>query len=69
MHDEHDHEHDHDHDHDHEHEHETTSRSSSSRRGGCYALGRIRQYGDSALRMRAREVETVDDDVRASRSG
>jgi peptide deformylase len=28
------------------------------------ALGRIRQYGDSALRMRAREVETVDDDVR-----
>jgi peptide deformylase len=28
------------------------------------ALARIRQYGDPVLRMKAREVETVDDDVR-----
>ena len=28
------------------------------------ALARIRQYGDAVLRMKAREVETVDDDVR-----
>ena len=28
------------------------------------ALARIRQYGDPALRMKAREIETVDDDVR-----
>ena len=27
------------------------------------ALSRIRQYGDSVLRMRAREVETFDDDL------
>ena len=28
------------------------------------ALSRIRQYGDAALRMKAREVEEVDDDLR-----
>ena len=28
------------------------------------ALTRIRQYGDSALRMKAREVESFDDDLR-----
>ena len=28
------------------------------------ALARIRQYGDAVLRMKAREVEEVDDDVR-----
>ena len=28
------------------------------------ALARIRQYGDPVLRMKAREIETVDDDVR-----
>ena len=29
-----------------------------------FALAQIRQYPDSVLRMKAREVETVDDDVR-----
>ena len=28
------------------------------------ALARIRQYGDPVLRMKAREVAEVDDDVR-----
>ena len=28
------------------------------------ALARIRQYGDPVLRMKAREIEAVDDDVR-----
>ena len=27
------------------------------------ALARIRQYGDPVLRMKAREIEAVDDDV------
>jgi peptide deformylase len=62
-----DHEHDHDHDHgehehaeqDHEHEQELQL---EARR--MLALARIRQYGDPALRMKARVVETVDDDVR-----
>jgi peptide deformylase len=62
-----DHEHEHDHDHgehehaeqDHEHEQELQL---EARR--MLALARIRQYGDPALRMKAREIETVDDDVR-----
>jgi len=59
-----DHEHDHDHDHaghDHEHEHERELELEARR---MLALARIRQYGDPALRMKAREIETVDDDVR-----
>jgi peptide deformylase len=60
---EHDHEHDHDHDHDaeHEQEHERALELEARR---MLALARIRQYGDPALRMEAREVETVDGDVR-----
>jgi peptide deformylase len=58
-----DHEHDHgEHEHaeqDHEHEQELQL---EARR--MLALARIRQYGDPALRMKAREIETVDDDVR-----
>jgi peptide deformylase len=60
--DEHDHEHD-----DHEHddaeaaEHERELEAEARR---LLALARIRQYGDPALRMKAREVDVVDDDVR-----
>jgi peptide deformylase len=60
------HEHDHDHDHEHgdnadEHEHDPELEREARR---LLALARIRQYGDPALRMKARAVETVDDDVR-----
>jgi peptide deformylase len=63
----HEHEHDHDHaehdhaEHEHEHEHERELELEARR---MLALARIRQYGDPALRMKAREIETVDDDVR-----
>jgi peptide deformylase len=64
----HDHDHNHDHDHDHEElseehaaEHERELKLEARR---MLALARIRQYGDAVLRMKAREVETVDDDVR-----
>jgi peptide deformylase len=57
----HDHEHDHDHDEEHEHSHDEELELEARRR---IALARIRQYPDSALRMKAREVEEVDDDVR-----
>src|SRR5262245_27488392 len=58
---EHDHEHDHDDDHDHVHEHDEELERAARR---LVALSRIRQYGDPALRMKAREVEEVDDDLR-----
>ncbi|MGH3001244.1 MAG: peptide deformylase [Gaiellaceae bacterium] len=64
----------HDHQHDHDHEHE------DDREGGAteeelraeveaeavrrYALAQIRQYGDPALRLTAREVIDFDDDLR-----
>jgi peptide deformylase len=56
----------HDHDHEHgdnadEHEHDPELEREARR---LLALARIRQYGDPALRMKARAVETVDDDVR-----
>jgi peptide deformylase len=65
----HDHQHDHDHDHDHEHEHEHGADSATddaelereARR--LIALSRVRQYGDPALRMKAREVEHFDADL------
>lgn len=52
--------HDHDHDHEHEHEHDEEVERQARR---LLALSRIRQYGDPALRMKAREVETFDDDL------
>ena len=57
---------DHDHDHEHEgvHEHEDDERDPELEARRMLALARIRQYGDPALRMRAREIEEVDDDVR-----
>ena len=57
--------HDHDH-HDHAHDEDGAADGQEleleARR--MLALARIRQYGDPALRMKAREIEEVDDDVR-----
>ncbi|CAN5808876.1 hypothetical protein BH20ACT14_BH20ACT14_19420 [soil metagenome] len=55
--------------HDHEHEEDAHDREEEEREleleaRRMLALARIRQYGDPALRMKAREIETVDDDVR-----
>jgi peptide deformylase len=61
-HEHHDHEHDDDHEHDGDREQDEQELELQARR--LLALARIRQYGDPALRMKAREIETVDDDVR-----
>ena len=58
-------------DHDHDHEHEHTHSLDNDDEGQEFerearrqlALARIRQYGDSVLRMKARDVETFDDDL------
>jgi peptide deformylase len=63
---EHDHDHDHTHDHgDHEHEHDHTEDDQELEREArrLVALARIRQYGDTVLRMQAREVESFDEDL------
>lgn len=65
------HEHEHDehdeHDHD-EHDHELTDAEAREEAERLVrrdvALAQIRQYGDPALRMRAAEVETFDDELR-----
>jgi peptide deformylase len=56
----------HEHDHDHEGEHDEQANEAALEREArrMLALARIRQYGDPALRMQAREIESVDDDVR-----
>jgi peptide deformylase len=60
-----DHEHDHDHEHDdHGEDHERDERELELQARRMVALARIRQYGDAVLRMKAREIEAVDDDVR-----
>lgn len=59
----HEHEHDHEHEHEHEHDHEHDEELEREARR-LVALSRIRQYGDGVLRMRAREVESFDDDLR-----
>jgi len=60
----HDHSHDHaDHDHDLEHDHEEDEQELEREARRLLALSRIRQYGDTALRMTAREVETFDGDL------
>ena len=62
-HEHHDHDgHDHD-DHDHEHDHADADQELEREARRLYALSRIRQYGDSVLRMRAREVESFDADL------
>jgi len=59
-HDHHDHD-DHEHDHDHDHDEDEQELEQEARR--LLALSRIRQYGDTALRMKAREVDAFDDDL------
>jgi len=60
-------EHDHDHDHDHAHDHEGHDQTDDEARERAarrqFALAQVRQYGDPALRMRANEVETFDDEL------
>jgi peptide deformylase len=63
MHDEHDHD-EHDHHHEGEHEHEADEQELELEARRMLALARTRQYGDPVLRMMAREIEDVDDDVR-----
>jgi peptide deformylase len=69
MHDpshEHGHSHDHGHDHDdgpeHDHDHADEAELELEARR-LLALSRIRQYGDPALRMKTREVESFDADL------
>ena len=60
-----DHEHgDDEHVHDHEEDRERDARELELQARRMVALARIRQYGDAVLRMKAREIEEVDDDVR-----
>ena len=59
-----DHEHDHSDDHDeHDHDHAADEQELEREARRLLALSRIRQYGDTVLRMKAREVETFDDDL------
>jgi peptide deformylase len=62
-----DHEHDHSHDvgdHDHADDHDENDGQEVEREARrLLALSRIRQYGDTALRMKAREVDSFDDDL------
>jgi peptide deformylase len=65
AHDEHHHEHDHDeHDHDHEHDEEQQRLDAEADARRRLALAQIRQYGDPALRLTAKEVTEFDDDLR-----
>ena len=64
----HDHSHDHgdhthDHDHDHEHDHAEDQQALEREARRMLALARIRQYGDTVLRMKARDVEAFDEDL------
>jgi peptide deformylase len=52
------------HDHEHEVDPERDEQELEREARRLVALSRIRQYGDSILRMRAREVESFDDDLR-----
>jgi len=55
---------DHDHDHgEHEHDHVDEDLEIEREARRLFALSRIRQYGDTVLRMKAREVETFDNDL------
>ena len=54
---------DHDHDHDHDHDLAEDEQQLEREARRLLALSRIRQYGDTALRMKAREVETFDEDL------
>ena len=54
---------DHDHEHDHSHDNGDERQELEREARRQLALARIRQYGDSVLRMKARDVETFDDDL------
>jgi len=56
-------EHEHEHEHDHEQEHEDDDQQLEREARRLVALSRIRHYGDGVLRMKAREVESFDDDL------
>jgi peptide deformylase len=56
--------HEHDHEHGEEHDHELDEAAIEREARRLIALSRIRQYGDPVLRMKAREVEDFDDDLR-----
>jgi peptide deformylase len=58
-----DHDHDQEHDHDHDQEHDSDDRELEREARRLVALSRVRQYGDGALRMKAREVEIFDGDL------
>jgi peptide deformylase len=55
--------HDHDHEHDHSRDNGDDGQEFEREARRQLALARIRQYGDSVLRMKAREVEAFDDDL------
>jgi peptide deformylase len=56
--------HDHADDHDDDHEAHEDEQELEREARRLIALSRIRQYGDPALRMKARDVEAFDDDLR-----
>jgi peptide deformylase len=60
------HEHDNEHDHEHDDEEARAAEEEELERAArrIVALSRIRQYGDPVLRMKGREVESFDEDLR-----
>ena len=56
--------HDHDHEHEHEHDDDEHRLDAEAEARKQLALAQIRQYGDPALRLTAREVTDFDDDLR-----
>jgi peptide deformylase len=54
---------DHEHSHDDVHDDDEDARELERQARRLVALSRIRQYGDSVLRMKARQVEAFDDDL------
>jgi peptide deformylase len=63
MADQHDHDHAHDDGDDHDHSHAEDEQEFEREARRLLALSRIRQYGDAVLRMKARGVESFDDDL------
>jgi peptide deformylase len=63
MADHHDHDHAHDDGDDHDHSHAEDEQEFEREARRLLALSRIRQYGDAVLRMKARGVESFDDDL------
>ena len=53
----------HEHEHDDEREQENDDQQLEREARRLVALSRIRQYGDGVLRMKAREVDSFDDDL------